>query len=354
MHLKKFSLLFLAVSLCIVLLACGKGNSVLIPEYSGISPSELAATDYSQAAHWLTIPSVIDKPVDVFFVYPSAWQKVNASDPIICKIDNPMMLKNSKLALERDATAFETVGNIFAPYYRQDDAGSTTALPQAEQEKVVGGIPKTDVFAAFEYYIKHYNQGRPYILAGHSQGSIVSILLLSEYMKKNPAVYQRMIAAYMIGCSITPDYLAQNPHLKFAQGPGDTGVIISYNTEAPTIVGKNPVVLPGALAINPLTWTRDETLAAANLNLGTEKINSDGTVVLDAAGNTAFISHYADAKIDKTRGVIICSTADVNIWAPGNAIFGRGIFHSLDYPFYYLNLRENAALRTDNFLNRGK
>ncbi len=78
------------------------------------------------------------------------------------------------------------------------------------------------------------------------------IILLAKYIKENPEVYSRMIAAYVIGYSITPDYLAKNPHLKFATGPDDTGVIISYNTEAPTIEGTNGVVLPKAKVINPI------------------------------------------------------------------------------------------------------
>ena len=100
-----------------------------------------------------------------------------------------------------------------------------------------------DAFAAFDYYIKNYNNGRPFILASHSQGSNVMIFLLAEYMKEHPEVYKKMIAAYVIGYSVTDDYLAKNPHLKFAEGADDTGVIISYNTEAPSIPGKNPVVL---------------------------------------------------------------------------------------------------------------
>jgi hypothetical protein len=72
-------------------------------------------------------------------------------------------------------------------------------------------------------------------------------------MKEHPEVYERMIAAYVIGYSITEDYLTQNPHLKFATGPDDIGVIISYNTEAPDVAaGVNPVVWPGALVINPI------------------------------------------------------------------------------------------------------
>jgi hypothetical protein len=290
--------------------------------------------------------------VDVFYLYPTSWQKINQSDPNICEIDNPMMLAGAKLSYARQATAFEDIANMYAPYYRQDDAVYTTSLPPAEQAKIVGSIPKTDAFAAFDYYIKNYNNGRPFILVGHSQGAIVMNLILSEYMKTNPKVYARMIAAYVIGSPITPEFLASNPHLKFAEGPDDTGVIISYNTEAPTVEGKNPVLLPGSLAINPITWTRDETLATGEQNLGSIVINKDRSVELDKDGKFLRVMNYADARVDKVRGVVICSICDVEKLAPGNAFSGKGVFHSFDYSFYYFNIKENAANRTKIFFNK--
>jgi hypothetical protein len=165
-------------------------------------------------------------------------------------------------------------------------------------------------------------------------------------------VYNRMIAAYVIGYSVTSDYLAKYPYLKFAEGPDDTGVIISYNTEAPTVVGNNPVVLPGAMAINPITWTRDETIATAEENLGSIVLNKDGSVVLNAEGNFELVKKYADARVDKAKGVIICSTVDVNQLSPGNAGFGKGVYHSFDYPFYYYDLRANAQNRANRFLGK--
>jgi len=181
---------------------------------------------------------------------------------------------------------------------------------------------------------------------------VVLTLLLSEYMQENPQVYDRMIAAYVIGFSVTTEYLANNPHLKFAEGPDDTGVIISYNTEAPKVEGKNPVLLPGAIAINPITWTRTEKLATAAENLGSIMINRDGSVVLNEEGKIVPVKNYADAKVDKARGVVICSTADVEKLAPGNALSGKGVFHSFDYSFYYFNIKDNAAKRTSKFLSK--
>ena len=303
---------------------------------------EQKATDYSKPEHWLSLPVSPDKEVDVFYLYPTAWQKVDPDEPNINNIDNPTMMKGSKAAFGRQATAFETVGNIYAPYYRQVDAAYSLSLPLEEQAKILGGTPKADVFAAFDYYIEHYNNGRPFFLAGHSQGSNLLVYLLSEYMKEHPDAYSRMVAAYVIGYSITDEYLAENPHLKFAEGPDDTGVIISYNTEAPEVEGNNPVLLPGAIAINPISWTRGEELAAAEESLG--------SILPDAEGNLTPVEHYADARVDKTKGALICSTADVEKLSPGNAVFGKGVFHSYDYPFYYFNIRENAAVRAEAFV----
>ena len=304
------------------------------------------ATNYANPEHWLALPASPDKPVDVFYLYPTVFQKVNKNEPNICNIDNPVMVKYSQLALAFQASAFDPVGNIYAPYYRQADAAYTLGLPLAEQHKVVGGIPTTDASAAFDHYIQNFNNGRPFILAGHSQGSNVLLYLLSDYMKKHPEVYRRMIAAYVIGYSITPEYLAKNPHLKFAKGAKDTGVIISYNTEAPQVAGKNPVVLPGAMAINPITWTRGEKTATAAESLG--------SVDMDENGKLITLKKYADARVDKAKGVLICSTVDVDKLSPGNQVFPKGVYHRYDYPFYYYNLRENAAVRTNRFLQEQK
>jgi hypothetical protein len=328
-----FSIILLA---SLSLTACGTG---------------IKATDYSKPEHWLSLPVKTDKPVDVFYLYPTAWSKVNQTDPNICEIDNPSMMVGAKLAFSRQATAFETVGNIYAPYYRQVDLIYKFSLSSAEQNKIVQGIPKADVFAAFDYYIKHYNQGRPFILAGHSQGSNELAYLLSDYMKANPKVYARMIAAYVIGYSITGAYLDANPHLKFAEGADDTGVIISFNTEAPTLGGTNPVTIPGGIAINPISWTRTEKLATAQENSGSIELNRDGSVLMDQAGNIAIVNNLADAQVNLARGVIICSACNPDTFSPGPPAL-KGVFHKFDYPFYFFDIRKNAANRANIFLSK--
>jgi len=299
------------------------------------------ATDYSQALHWLSAPAPV-MAVDVFYLYPTSWKKVNSTDPNICNIDNASMLAGALPAYERQATAFETFANVFAPYYRQADTGYTLSLQEDQREVVIGSIPTTDAVAAFEYYIQHYNQGRPFILAGHSQGSNVLIHLLSGYMKDNPKVYQRMIAAYIIGYPVTASYLSNNPHLKFATGPDDTGVIISYNTQAPDVV-YNPVVSDMVgLVINPITWARTETEATTAEGLGS--IMPDPVTLKFQP-----VPQYADARVDVAKGVLISTTADENALNIYTKAFGKGVYHSFDYPFYFFNIRANAQNRANKF-----
>ena len=227
---------------------------------------------------------------------------------------------------------------IYAPYYRQADAVYTLTLPTLEERNaVIAGIPTLDAMAAFDYYIKHFNNGRPFILAGHSQGSAVLMNILAIYMKDHQDVYERMIAAYVIGDSVTENYLAENPHLKFATGAEDTGVIISYNTQSPNVAeGDNPLVVEGAVAINPITWSRDETPAGTEEGLGS---------FMPVGGVFSKVPQYADATLDLDKGVVICATADEDGLHALNPALAPGIYHSFDYLFYYFNLRANAADR---------
>ncbi|MEQ8189882.1 MAG: DUF3089 domain-containing protein [Candidatus Eremiobacterota bacterium] len=296
---------------------------------------------YSQSTNWLSLPSVIDKPVDVFYLYPTEWQKTDPNEPDICAIDNPTMIQGAKSAFARQATAFQNTANIYAPYYRQ--LALSTTMTSEEREQMVSGIPTTCATEAFDYYIKHYNNGRPFILAAHSQGANILSYMLAGYLKNNSSVYKRMIAAYVIGYYVTPDYLAKNPHLKFAEGPDDTGVIISYNTEAPDVDNSKNILYEGpGLVINPITWTRDETVATTAQGLGSFMPDPNGVFVQ--------VPQYADARVDRGKGVLICTTADEDALYPVTAPLGRGIYHSFDYPFYYYNLQQNAADRTNNFL----
>ena len=157
-------------------------------------------------------------------------------------------------------------------------------------------------------------------------------------MRAHPEYQKRMIAAYVIGYSITKDYLKANSHLKFAKKADDVGVIISWNTEGPANLGQeNLVVLPGEISINPLNWRRDETYASENENLGGYIYNEEKEVL-------EVIPKAADAKLNLKRGVVITTTKALPP-VEGTTVFGPAIFHNGDYALYYNNIKANVATR---------
>ncbi len=303
---------------------------------------KIKATDYSMTDNWIHIPDT-DFDIDVFYLYPTSWTKTE-NDPYYCEIDNESLRKSAPFNYKRQASAFETCANVYSPFYRQVDALWLLGENKLQEgQKYFEGIPYTDAVAAFQYYLENYNEGKPFILASHSQGSAVMKGILKYYMKENPDVYERMIAAYIIGYSITENDLKEHSHLKFATGESDTGVIVSWNTEAPG-TEYNPLLFEGAISINPITWTLDETPAAKDENAGSLIANLQ-------KGELVAMEKLADATVNKERGSVICSSVDVNVYAPDGAPFPKGVYHLNDYGFYYNNIRENAAKRIESYLS---
>ncbi|MEI7813216.1 MAG: DUF3089 domain-containing protein [Coriobacteriia bacterium] len=342
----------LVAALCVAMFVTGCGSHPAVaPSTSSTETTSAPAPDYADSSNWLSQPSSSDasKPVDVFFLYPTVYKPTGPSAPVVCSADNPQMRSGAQAAFSRTATAFSPLANVYAPYYRQAEI-QILALPLQQQDTIIGSAPTTDALSAFDYYIKHLNNGRPFILAGHSQGSNIMINLMADYMKKNPEVYKRMIVAYVPGYSITPQYLQQHSELKFAENADDTQVIVSYNTVAPTTTMPDPVVHPGAMVINPITWTRSEATATAAQNLGGISLDANSYAVLDAHGQPKRMLGVADAKIDTAKGLLICSTVNTATLDPGNSVTAAGIFHNYDYPLYYFDIRANAANRIARYL----
>ncbi len=301
--------------------------------------SDSVPTDYSIKASWYKIPE-ITKKVDTFFVYPTDYMGMDSGDPDYAPLDNQDMLEGVEFDHLVLASVYEDSTNLFMPYYRQASV-RTLANAGKKTGDVRSGLstPYQDITAALDYYFKNYNGSRPFIIAAHSQGSAIVTMVLQDYFRGHPDYYSRMVAAYVIGFSVTKEYLEANPHLKFAKGESDTGVIISWNTEGEGNVvpnASNIVVMPNAISINPLNWRLDETYASASEN--------KGSLVLDEENSEIKIADIgADAQIVLGRGVILTHAKADPVAL--TEYFGPQSFHTGDYMFYYNNIKENVAKR---------
>ena len=197
-----------------------------------------------------------------------------------------------------------------------------------------------DVKNAFEYYLRNWNEGRPIVLAGFSQGADHCLRLMKEYYEST--LKDRLVACYAIGWSITQEEL-DGAHLKFATGEKDTGVIVSYNCEAPGIGGS--LMIPAgekALCINPLNWKTDSTVAEKSLNKGACFYNPDGSFIEEKKALTG-------AYIDLARGALKVLDVSPEEYNNTLGIFEEGIYHYYDYQFFYRNLEENVRARIAAF-----
>jgi hypothetical protein len=108
-------------------------------------------------------------------------------------------------------------------------------------------------------------------------------------------------------------------------------------------IGKYSMVVPeGSVAINPLNWRTDETPAGVEENLGSIV---DGEIVVPG---------IADARLDAARGSVIITSVDPEVFAmprETEPLFGPESYHGWDFEFFYMNIRENAALRLERFID---
>ncbi|MDD4368202.1 MAG: DUF3089 domain-containing protein [Oscillospiraceae bacterium] len=214
-------------------------------------------------------------------------------------------------------------------------------LSSADREQYLEAAYE-DVKNAFEYYMANYNGDRPLILAGFSQGADMCLRLMKEYFddEENATL---LVACYAIGWSITEQEMSAYPHLAIASGRTDTGVIVSFNSEAEDIT--DSLMIPEGtrtLAINPLNWRTDGTVADKSLNLGACFTNYEGEIVQEVANLTG-------AYIDDVRGALKITDVTAEAYPAVLDIFEDGVYHLYDYQFFYRNLEENVQDRIESF-----
>nr|HPG59600.1 DUF3089 domain-containing protein [Candidatus Wallbacteria bacterium] len=107
------TIIFTLLLACFIFSGCG-----LTGDGSDSNETARVNIDYSNSQRWLSLPPAADKKVDVFYLYPTSYQKAGTNEANICEIDNPLVMSKAQSAFSTQATAFETFANIYAPYYR--------------------------------------------------------------------------------------------------------------------------------------------------------------------------------------------------------------------------------------------
>ena len=295
--------------------------------------------DYSQVENWAYYAEGEGKEADLFLICPTV--DMGKNENYNMSMEDAATKESFVGALNMERGIYEDSAIMYAPYYRQMTF-PVYSMTEEEMQPYLE-IAYRDVAAAFEYYFEHCNNGRPIILAGFSQGSQLLLMLMKEYFD-DPKYSDKLVAAYCIGWRVTEEDVAQYPQLKMARGEDDTGVIISFNSEAEGV--EESLIVPNGgktLGINPLNWKTDSTPADKSLNKGACFTRYSGEIKKE-------IAQLTGAYLDEERGTL--RVTDVVPSDYGNSLFPEGVYHLYDYQFFFRNLQENVAVRLESFLQK--
>jgi pimeloyl-ACP methyl ester carboxylesterase len=274
--------------------------------------------------------------VDVFYVHPTSYLGSAWNGPVD---DAKLNAQTDALATRIQASAFNGCCAVYGPRYRQAQ-GQAFIRASADGAAAID-LAYEDVRAAFRYFVAQHNRGRPFILAGHSQGSVLAARLLEREIA-GTVLGERLVAAYLIGAPITAARAAGVP---VCASPEATGCLVAWNARGPRFAGSvfDFHVTGERVCVNPLTWRSDEAPAAAELN--------QGAVFLDA-GDGAPLPGFANAQC--RGGMLIVST----MGDPPRGFMSRLLdfamgpenHHPIEYQLFYMNLRRNAETRVAAYL----
>lgn len=285
--------------------------------------------------------------VDVFYVHPTTYRSTDRWNQDIADTVTNEWTDGSVIA--RQAGIFNGCCRVFAPRYRQ--ASSLAFRNMATGGEAAFDLAYGDVLRAFDHYIRHDNHGRPFILAGHSQGARHISQLLEDRIDGKP-LGKRMVIAYVVGIDLVEgDFGTRYKSLKSCRTPAETGCVVAWNS---ILSGANLTKFaaassarfvarygkrPGgtALCINPLTFDAAQPAATTESSRGAVPGDPDATPlqplrpkVVSARCEMGFL--------------VVEPVPDLGLKAlPG------GSMHYHDYGLFYADIRANVGTRINAY-----
>jgi hypothetical protein len=307
----------------------------------------LPSPDYSLHAHWAALPQTKDSadvvpieawsdvqsesPADVFFLHPTTYTGKHGHKNWNAAIDDAdVNLRTDKTTIRYQASLFNGAGRVFAPRYRQGHLECFYDIRKKADATKALDVAYRDIRDAFHYYIRHYNAGRPFIVAAHSQGTFHGIRLLREEIEGTPLA-QQLVVAYLVGYPVREEDFQSTPA---CATPDQTGCFCSWRTfRSGYIPPKLHFPGNGIVVTNPVTWDNTKHVSKPELQLG--------------AVLRPFHQLYT--------GAVSTEVYKDLLWVnkprfKGSFLFLRKNYHIADYNLFYADVRQNAQNRVRTFL----
>ena len=131
-----------------------------------------------------------DAPIDCFYLYPTQSEQTTPNSNL--DKDPPI-----KRVVVQQARMFSSVCDVYAPMYNQVTFDGDQSHDSADVE-----VAYASAKAAFQSYLDNYNNGRGFIMIGHSQGSAMTGRLIDEMVDKDPELRKKFVGAIAPGANI--------------------------------------------------------------------------------------------------------------------------------------------------------
>lgn len=337
---------FCLVALSILLVSCSS-----VPKGPFIEKSDNHQVDYSNLDNWAASPLKQDlgdstpgnlfqdkqkeAKVDVFFIHPTTYTKQKGNTKWNGAIDDKQLNKKTdEGSIQFQASVFNGAAKIYAPRYRQ--AHIQVFFNTDEDKKPYGekamALAYKDVKAAFEYYLKHHNNGRPIIIAGHSQGTLHAGTLIKDFFEDQELMDQ-LVAAYLVGMPVRTNTFNA---LDVCKDANETGCFLSWRSYQRGFLPKWHEPNSNIVVTNPLNWKTNNEYAPKELNKGTLLFNFEEGLTPGIADAQIYEDHLWVNK-PKFKGSIFVRFKN---------------YHIADYNLFYANIRENVINRVEQFLEK--
>ena len=308
--------------------------------------------DYSKLYYWAahpgkwdysdSIPSFLknevrDTSVDVFFLHPTTYTNNFQNAKMSADVNDSILNHQTDIrTILYQASVFNGSCRVFAPRYRQAHLKAYFQI-SSDQSKKAFDLAYADLKTAFQYYLDHWNQGRPIIIAAHSQGSMHAVRLLQEFFDGKP-LQKQLVCAYIVGWQIKKDDFKS---LKFGNSPSQTGCVVGWRTykkdkEDFLIKKENG----NSLCVNPVSWTTDNNWTSKEMHKGA--VGKDFNKLISKK-----------IRVEVAPGInILWVEIPEEIEQKSELASRLGNFHILDYNLFWMDIRENVKQRIDAYMHR--
>jgi hypothetical protein len=234
-----------------------------------------------------------------------------------------------KWVIPFQASAWADAGRLFVPYYRQNHYRAYFEPYLSQGGLDAHKFAYNDIKAAFEYYLKN-NNGRPIILAGHSQGAQHLKKILQDYFDGKPLQAQ-LVGAYLVGTRVKE---SEFKFLKPLTTSNSIGGYVSWNSYK---WGKYPDYYEWyneSVTTNPINWNNT---IISNINDHKGLLFYDKTI------------YSQSLKVEKKDGMIWVSLPKV----PKRFLMSFvHDYHRFDISLFWEDIRQNSLERLDTFFSK--